>query len=487
LPLWEGFDEPFHFGYVQHLAITRRLPQLGKTALSNEVWESVRLAPASHVIRFNIPAVMTFDEFYRLLPSEQFERMQAVSQVNPQLRDEVSKEMNYQAHHPPLAYALLAPFEWLFSGMPIPKRVFVLRCVGGIASVALTMLGAVWLASEIGLRRIWVEALLLCTFCSQMYYATIAHVANDWLAAPLFTAWLAVACRYLRIRGLRDAAILGGVTAAALLTKAYFLLLLPLLAVSVGFKRPAAVCAALVLAASPWYWRNLQLYGNVSGTVEATNGVGVPQVLAAASAVPWAISIPYMARASVWTGNNSFTNFSTKTINAYLVLIAGLFALYCFRSERKRDVFVLASVAVFIMAIAYATIASYVFTNGRSAGASPWYMQPMLVPVLSLCLLGAQASGIAGKCLTAALLAMSVYMLGATYAAKLIPMYMGFSGGKVTLSSLASWYMEGGKTGMSLSIMPVSFVAPIAAAVVLTAAGLGIAICRRLLKDTDVS
>ena len=26
LPLWDGFDEPFHYSFVQHLARTRELP-----------------------------------------------------------------------------------------------------------------------------------------------------------------------------------------------------------------------------------------------------------------------------------------------------------------------------------------------------------------------------------------------------------------------------------------------------------------------------
>lgn len=37
LPLWEGFDEPFHFGYVQQLANGQGLPDPRTTRLSGEL------------------------------------------------------------------------------------------------------------------------------------------------------------------------------------------------------------------------------------------------------------------------------------------------------------------------------------------------------------------------------------------------------------------------------------------------------------------
>ena len=37
LPLWEGFDEAFHYGYVETLWQTHRLPVLGRTLLPADV------------------------------------------------------------------------------------------------------------------------------------------------------------------------------------------------------------------------------------------------------------------------------------------------------------------------------------------------------------------------------------------------------------------------------------------------------------------
>lgn len=47
LPLWEGFDEPFHFAYVQQLANGQGLPDARTAGLSREVVASLLLAPAS--------------------------------------------------------------------------------------------------------------------------------------------------------------------------------------------------------------------------------------------------------------------------------------------------------------------------------------------------------------------------------------------------------------------------------------------------------
>src|ERR1700676_5219037 len=55
LPLWEGFDEPFHFAYVQQLANGQGLPDARTARLSREVGASLLLAPASQAVQQNLP------------------------------------------------------------------------------------------------------------------------------------------------------------------------------------------------------------------------------------------------------------------------------------------------------------------------------------------------------------------------------------------------------------------------------------------------
>ena len=57
LPLWEGFDEPFHFAYVQQLGDGQGLPDARTARLSREVEASILLAPASQAVKQNLPQV----------------------------------------------------------------------------------------------------------------------------------------------------------------------------------------------------------------------------------------------------------------------------------------------------------------------------------------------------------------------------------------------------------------------------------------------
>ena len=64
LPLWEGFDEAWHYGYAQTLGVTRQFPVLGQTRISQEVWDSLRSCPVSHVVARAWPELQTFDRYF---------------------------------------------------------------------------------------------------------------------------------------------------------------------------------------------------------------------------------------------------------------------------------------------------------------------------------------------------------------------------------------------------------------------------------------
>src|SRR6185503_18274146 len=85
LPLWEGFDEPFHYGYVQQLREGRSFPRLGETTLSSEVWASILAAPASHIVRRNIPGTITFGEYFALPVEERSRLRERLESIDPAL------------------------------------------------------------------------------------------------------------------------------------------------------------------------------------------------------------------------------------------------------------------------------------------------------------------------------------------------------------------------------------------------------------------
>src|SRR5690242_11594892 len=74
-PLWEGFDEPFHYGYIQHLAEYGRLPVFGETAVSEEVRISFENAPLSRVVNSNFRnQYTTFERYWELSGADRLQR-----------------------------------------------------------------------------------------------------------------------------------------------------------------------------------------------------------------------------------------------------------------------------------------------------------------------------------------------------------------------------------------------------------------------------
>lgn len=66
LPLWEGFDEGFHYGYVQLLSTTRSFPVLGKSLLSQEIWRSYESTPVSHYLQPYTRAPLNFADYFAM-------------------------------------------------------------------------------------------------------------------------------------------------------------------------------------------------------------------------------------------------------------------------------------------------------------------------------------------------------------------------------------------------------------------------------------
>jgi hypothetical protein len=304
-----------------------------------------------------------------------------------------------------------------------------------------------------------------------MFYASTAHIANDWLAIPL-GVWLVAATPML----------FGVVLAAGLLTKSYFLAFVPLFALR-GKPKLATILIPVALA-GPWYARNARLYGSLSAMPEAISGIGLKQVLRAVPSVPWGSSIAYMAHASLWTGNNNFNTFSRTTLDVVLLLLAIGAGCYLWRRRwSAAERITVAAILLFSAAIAYSTVVSFIYTQGRSPGASPWYMQVLLFPVLALVMLGYSRAGWAGRMLAVASVLLWAYVILASYAAKLVPAYLGYPNDTAHVSDLLHWYTQGHPwlTGLA----PVPLLYALTAAVAAMAIFLAAALCTRLFSTAD--
>ena len=197
MPLWEGFDEPFHYGYVQALDSRHSLPVLGHTPLSDEIFASLSLAPASSIVKHNLPFAVTFSEHFAMPEAERRSLRDRLWNPPPGSRSkEAVGTNNYEAQQAPLAYVAMVPADLFWRDVTLPRRVWMLRLFCAVIATILEALLAILLARTVGLDLVWHASVLLLIFSSQMFYAAAARVSNDWLAAPAVTLLFLAALRF---------------------------------------------------------------------------------------------------------------------------------------------------------------------------------------------------------------------------------------------------------------------------------------------------
>jgi hypothetical protein len=455
LPLWEGFDEPFHYAYVERLATHGDFSIVGKTPLTAEIWESLHLVPGSYLVKGNLPFVTSFSEYFALPPEERLARRARLLSLSPALRlDDVPGTSNYEAQQPPLAYLIMAVPDRFWASVPLPARILRLRLFCAVAAVLLVMALTLWLAALLDLPTGAQYAAVFVVLSSQMFYACVARVANEWLVIPLIALILIAAIRFHREPRVQNGALFGAALASALLAKSYALSW-ALFGVGVLVHRawcdrktrlPAAVAVGIVaIIAGPWYVRNLRLYRNVSGTL-LTEGVGTGGAFRALPLLPWMKILIESVHSALWTGNNSFVSFSVWTLNLVLVLMAAASVLWLGtirNSSHATDEWLIAAgCASYVPALIYYCGMISAFTGEFRVSLAPWYLQILSVPVACLLFLGCARSGRLGHLTSAALIVLSAYMLCATYVVKLIPLYSGHPPADARFMEIWRWYVH---------------------------------------------
>lgn len=448
LPLWEGFDEPWHYAYVQYLSVARRLPVLGTTRVSQEVWDSMLSCPASHVVARVWPELQTFDRYFALSPAARAQERTNLEAL-PRLQSQESAHTNYEVQQPPLAYLVLAGPDLLLSNASITVRILWLRIFGAVVSVLIAFFAAESLFRTLDLPAPDQLLCLFCVFACQMFWAVLAHIGNDSLALALSVWFFAACAAFAKRPNLAAALTLALATALGLLAKAYFLPLLLFAACLVAYQRVRmlpAFAATIALLAGPWYLRNLVLYRNLSGLLMTSAGTTSSQAVSSLTRVDWSRTIPYMLRATLWTGNNSFTSFSVVTLNCLLVLLAAGLAMYVLQAVRRAPVpaewAVLGAMAVYAAAVVYVVGNDVTLLHGASAGAAPWYTEVLLVPSLAIVFLGLGRTRRFGLPVMVAIAILWAYICVVTYLFKLIPLYGGHAQGRNTLRETIQWYLS---------------------------------------------
>ncbi|MFB3829648.1 MAG: hypothetical protein ACE15B_22950 [Bryobacteraceae bacterium] len=487
LPLWEGYDEPYHYAYVQHLALRRDLPVLDRAAVGGEIWRSMLLAPTSYLNARHSPVFTSYTDYFALPDAARTRRRAALEALPPGLRNEPGGAGNYEAQQPPLAYLALAPVEWLQQGAPLLGRVWRLRFLGAAVAMALFMYAMYGLGRGMGIAEGYLQAAVFFLFSTQTLYASVAHVANDWLSLPLIPMLFLVASRFYECPRAATAAWFAAAMATGLLAKSYFLVFLPFAFALVLWRAPRRVWlfgAIVVVSATPWYLRNLVLYQSLTGLQTSVRSVPAAAVWEKLCTTSWPGALAGMARAALWSANNSFVTFSAATLNLALLLLGAGWALWVRKRRGGAAQWVVSGGTLFFAVIPIYAMLLFGALHGRiHPGANSWYAAGLLPGALLVSFAGCAAQPEAGRWVARALAALAAYLAVATYFAKLIPLYAGFDG-PAKIAALRALYFDHreqlftrlGQTAMASG----GAVLLLACAVAL----LSVFLCRRVWRET---
>ncbi len=413
-PMWEGFDELFHFAYVESLASTHSLPAWGETFIHSEIAESTAYLPLAGLMprlvagseKLSHREYWAMDREKRESMKEKLFGLQASSEARS-----TSDVPLYQVQHPPLYYALCAIIYKVTDNMSLVSKVFILRLFS-VLLASTCVIAAAFLLNETDIPFAPVFAGLVALLPG--LYIDIGRVGNDSAGVALFAFLFLGMARFARNPSPGRVALVGVTLGAGLLTKAYFLTALPALALFSIFlaytqrdrkrKFVQNMVAALLIAIAVggwWYVRNYQLYGTFSGLQESLHfpTVGMAERAKAAFEISWTLVLKYLFVTFAWISGWSFIQLPKVAyvpfVILFLIALVGV-ARYAIewrtnrlRSERMSGVpeAAMLFVACFAIGIAYHRVNAYA-TVQHMGGPGGWYLYALVVPISFLLSLG---------------------------------------------------------------------------------------------------
>jgi hypothetical protein len=388
LPLWEGFDEYSHFSYVQHVARGELLVR-PETRATREVERSIELVPMPWTLRNEPPPHETYESYYRLPSEERARRERELRSLTPSADDALTP-LPAETQQPPLTYWLMAVLYKLIDGASLPARVVVLRLLNLLLTSA--AIPAAWIAA----RRVLPAAAPLVAASVALFPELMfdgARVSNSALSIALYSALAVLTLRVLD--GRRPAALwLGATLGLGLLTKGFFLSVVPAYLVLIVWKLPrrlaAASLALTILIPGWWYLHNLRVTGSLSTAIQdqALRHMPFVERLRHIPDVHWLSAIDSTFFSHIWFGGWSFLQVRAWIYHAFALItmlaIVGLFRAWSRQLAALAVIYVL-----FCGGIAYHVLLTYL-ANGVSSSAG-WYLASVIVPEMILLAAGLRA------------------------------------------------------------------------------------------------
>ncbi len=328
-PIWEGYDEAFHFAYLQQLINNQTVPDV-RTPFPRELLQSLHVLPLPwRLSQERLPPPFFSHEDYWKLPQVERERLQKQFREMPlSWSRENSAETgisNYETQQMPLYYLLFyLPLKFM-SGLSLASRVFLLRILNILLASCFVPIGYLVALRALNNKNLALSVLVFVTALPELF-VDLARVGNESLALLIYTVAIYFALKIVEgPQNLKYFPWLGITSGLGLLTKAYFLTALPALLLIVSWcywqwprekrrliKDAALAAAALCIIAGPWYWRVHTLTGSWSGVTDdiAVRSISRWQMLAQVPHVNWVSGIVSILLSHVWFGAWSFLKFS---------------------------------------------------------------------------------------------------------------------------------------------------------------------------------
>jgi hypothetical protein len=437
IPMWEGFDEYAHFGFVEHLNTKWELPEADER-VSAEISSSLELVPLPWSLRdWKAPSV-THDAFWLLSADERSERTTALKAIPMDLRTQMGKDYLYEGKQPPLYYVLAASIYRGVSSTDLATRVFVLRLFGVLLAslvVPLTFM----VASEVLGRAD--QALGVAALITAMpgLFINVSRICNDTLAIALFSLLIYVLLK-ADSWGRYGWPLISLVLTAGLLTKAYFVAAVPAVAVAAAmaiWKAPrqrrlryaGLISTCLVLGmviCGWWYLKSLSVGGPIwADAAPATSLRGA--LLSRVMEMHWRTAISVAWGSHIWIGGWSFLGVRSWMYQVFswvfLIGFVGSFVRMLLLRSRSLLLLWLMYLGFWLSMLYHAFVN---FINAGTPVTTGWYLYAvvtcqMTIVASGLYLLLPQRWSSAAASLTGLLLLLEVY---ATHFV-LIPYYTG--------------------------------------------------------------
>ena len=428
LPPFEGFDETAHYSYIQQVAETGTWPRRGGR-MSKDVDDYLKIAPTTEMMH----GAWTYFAFFSSGTATVEAGRQAIRTAPAAPRTFTpGQQGNWQAQHPPLYYAVMAPAYWLTKGWSLGAQLFTLRSVSYLIAWSALVLTIVVLSSRRTAAPAWLPlAVAAWPFLFPMWFPEMGRLGNDNLVTVFAACVFLLSWPVTTSARIGHHALLGLALGLGLLTKVTFLPVVPaillVLAVQIWLarrepgefsRRLAGLCIAVaVLVAVGGWWYALKLIetGAITGSTEAarmqeTGGLiaGLMKNLTLVDL----ISIPRgMFLSFFWGGTWSFIIPPRVAYLPFLlfVVIAAFGVVRAMRRDAMQatDWFPVVTLALFFAALTYYSLVT--ITTG--AGTSPaWYLHAM-APLMALLVGRGVVDAMRGPWLRRALTALWFYPL----------------------------------------------------------------------------